>query len=188
MKNFMNGEKKWIITRVDGLIASVSMDWGGAERVFAQLSRFSPARYAGAESVKVTTAELFELAKTVAWDDLLLFGTPFQKEVWKAVFQLTHPAPAGVGLLSYTELAESLGKGPGVRAVAHALALNPVPVIIPCHLVIPKESVARLQEVIEENALFRWETLYMVDRYIDYGEYAFGTAVKRELIQYHLNQ
>lgn len=188
MQNYMNGEKKWIITRVDGLIASVSMDWSGAERVFSQLARYSPARYSYAESVKVSTAELFELASKLTWEDLLLFGTPFQKEVWKAVFELTHPAPKAVGLLSYTELAESLGKGPGVRAVAHALGLNPAPVIIPCHLVIPKESVARLQEVVEENGLFRWETLYMVDRYIDYGEYAFGTAVKRDLIQYHLNQ
>ncbi|MBQ2069096.1 MAG: methylated-DNA--[Bacteroidales bacterium] len=184
----MNKDKQWIITRVDGLVASVSMDWSGAERVFAQLSRLSPARYSSAESVKISTSELFELAANLTWDDLLLFGTPFQKEVWKAVFDITHPAPQAVGLLSYTELAESLGKGPGVRAVAHALALNPVPVIIPCHLVIPKESVARLQEVVEENGLFRWETLYMVDRYIDYGEYAFGTAVKRELIQLHLNR
>jgi len=39
----------------------------------------------------------------------------------------------------------------------------------------------------EENGLFKRETLYMVDRYVDYGEYAFGTALKRELIHIHLN-
>ena len=75
-----------------------------------------------------------------------------------------------------------------MRAVAHAIGLNPIPVIIPCHLVIPKESLERLQELNEEeNGLFKRETLYMVDRYVDYGAYAFGTALKRELIHIHLN-
>lgn len=182
------GDTEWIVTKVDGLLASVSINYDGAARVLAQMAGVSPAKYSAVECSKISTAELFEVSESLKWEDFLLFGTPFQKEVWRAMFELTHPSGRPVRLLSYSSLAESLGKGSGVRAVAHAVGLNPVPVIIPCHLVIPKESVARLQEVIEENGLFRWETLYMVDRYIDYGEYALGPALKRELIHIHINQ
>ena len=87
-----------------------------------------------------------------------------------------------VKILSYTDFAEQIGKASGVRAVAHALACNPVPVIVPCHLVIPKESLERIQAIQKENGLFSWKALYIVDSRIDYGEYALGPALKRELI------
>lgn len=183
----MDGEKTWIITRVDGKIASVSIDYKGAAALLAKMAAFSPSRFSKVETCKISVTELFRIAHDISWEDLLVFGTPFQQTVWKALFDLTHPADKGVKLICYTDFAESLGKGPGVRAVAHAIGLNPLPVIIPCHLVIPKESIERLHDLEEENGLFKWETLYMVDKYIDYGEYAFGTALKRELIQIHLN-
>ena len=184
----MKGEKEWILTRVDGKIASVSIDYKGAAALLAKISSFSPSKFGKVETGKITVTELFQLSQNLVWDDLMVFGTPFQQTVWKALFDLTHPAEIGVKLICYTDFAESLGKGPGVRAVAHAIGLNPIPVIIPCHLVIPKESLERLQELNEEeNGLFKRETLYMVDRYVDYGEYAFGTALKRELIHIHLN-
>ncbi|MBQ9186069.1 MAG: methylated-DNA--[Bacteroidales bacterium] len=185
----MEREKTWIITRVDGLIASVSIDYKGAAALLAKMSAFSPSKYAKVETAKISTPELFDLAASARWEDLLLFGTPFQQMVWKALFDLTHPSDQSVRLISYSEFAESLGKGPGVRAVAHAVGLNPVSVIIPCHLIIPKESIERLHDLNEEeNGLFKRETLYMVDRYIDYGEYQFGTALKRDLIHIHLNR
>ena len=183
-----SGERKWIVTRVDGKIASVSVDYKGAANILAKMAAFSPSKFSRAETFKVSVTELFDMAQDLAWEDLLVFGTPFQQTVWKALFGLTHPAANGAKLICYTDFAESLGKGPGVRAVAHAIGLNPIPVIIPCHLVIPKESIERLHDLEEENGLFKWETLYMVDKYIDYGEYAFGTALKRELIQIHLNR
>lgn len=185
----MNGEKKWIVTRVDGKIASVSIDYKGAAALLAKMSAFSPSKYSKVETEKVSVTELFDIAENASWDDLLVFGTPFQQSVWKALFCLTHPAENGVKLVCYTDFADSLGKAPGVRAVAHAIGLNPLPVIIPCHLVIPKESLEKLRALNEEeNGLFKKETLYMVDRYIDYGEYAFGTALKRDLIHLHLNR
>ena len=183
----MERDLQWIITRVDGKIASVSTDYKGAARVWAGIAALPPARVGSVDCRKITTDEVFSLSDSVTWDDLLLLGTPFQKSVWKALFDLTHgPEPAR--LLSYTQLAESLGKGPGVRAVAHAVGLNPVAVIIPCHLIIPKESLERLHGLEEENGLFKWETLYMVDQTVDYGEYALGAALKRRLIQIHMNR
>jgi O6-methylguanine-DNA--protein-cysteine methyltransferase len=139
----MERDLQWIITRVDGKIASVSTDYKGAARVLAGIAALPPARVGSVDCRKITTDEVFSLSDSVTWDDLLLLGTPFQKSVWKALFDLTHgPEPAR--LLSYTQLAESLGKGPGVRAVAHALSLHPVAVSHPPHLIMPKESLERL--------------------------------------------
>ena len=73
----------------------------------------------------------------------------------------------------------------GVRAVAHAVALNPVAYIIPCHLVVPKESMDRSREIrtrAEDSTLFKGSDLYLLDT-LDVGDYAYGSALKRELIK-----
>lgn len=62
---------------------------------------------------------------------LALDGTGFQKQVWAAIAKIPYGST-----VTYTELAESINHPNAVRAVAHATALNPVPVIIPCHRVI----------------------------------------------------
>ena len=58
-------------------------------------------------------------------------GTPFQEAVWEA---LTH-VPYGT-TVTYGALAARLGQPRAVRAVAQALARNPVAVIVPCHRVV----------------------------------------------------
>lgn len=57
-------------------------------------------------------------------------GTAFQQRVWKALKDI----PAG-STLSYTELAVTIGKPKGARAVARACASNKIAVAIPCHRV-----------------------------------------------------
>lgn len=42
--------------------------------------------------------------------------------------------------VSYSELASAVGHGSAARAVGGAMAANPVPVIIPCHRVLPKSG------------------------------------------------
>ena len=60
-----------------------------------------------------------------------LKGTNFQLKVWEGLLQI----PVG-SLTSYGQLARSLGMPTSTRAVAHAVARNPVAYIIPCHRVI----------------------------------------------------
>lgn len=60
-----------------------------------------------------------------------LRGTNFQLRVWEGLLQL----PPG-HLVSYGELASHLGAARSARAVAAAVARNPVGWIIPCHRVI----------------------------------------------------
>jgi O-6-methylguanine DNA methyltransferase len=58
-------------------------------------------------------------------------GTPFQQAVWRA---LTH-IPFGE-TRSYQQLADAIGQPQAVRAVANAIARNPISWFIPCHRVI----------------------------------------------------
>jgi AraC family transcriptional regulator, regulatory protein of adaptative response / methylated-DNA-[protein]-cysteine methyltransferase len=58
-------------------------------------------------------------------------GTAFQQRVWQAL----RDVPAGK-TESYTSLARRIGSPNAVRAVASALAANPLAVAIPCHRVV----------------------------------------------------
>jgi len=58
-------------------------------------------------------------------------GTPFQREVWKALREI----PAGT-TLSYGELARKVGREGASRAVGTANGANPIPIVVPCHRVI----------------------------------------------------
>lgn len=186
----MDPDLEWTVTTIDGKIASVSTDFEGASKVMSDLQSVPYKSVTEVNCRKISTCELFELSENIRWDALRLFGTEFQKEVWKKLFDLTHSEDGSkcqAALTSYSDFAESMGKGPGVRAVAHAIGLNPVAVIIPCHLIIPKETMQRLLAMQSVN-LFKWKALYTLDGNIDYGEYALGAALKHKLIGLHLSR
>ncbi|XID74494.1 bifunctional transcriptional activator/DNA repair enzyme AdaA [Alkanindiges sp. WGS2144] len=58
-------------------------------------------------------------------------GTNFQVAVWRTLLNI----PVGA-LVSYSDIASSLGSPSASRAVANAIGANPVAFIIPCHRVI----------------------------------------------------
>ncbi|MEK9660457.1 MAG: methylated-DNA--[protein]-cysteine S-methyltransferase, partial [Alphaproteobacteria bacterium] len=58
-------------------------------------------------------------------------GTPFQLKVWDALLRI----PPGA-TVSYAGLAGRLGRPAAARAVAGAVAFNPVSWLIPCHRVL----------------------------------------------------
>jgi methylated-DNA-[protein]-cysteine S-methyltransferase len=58
-------------------------------------------------------------------------GTPFQREVWKALRTIRCGET-----ISYTKLAERIGRPAAVRAVGLANGANPIGVVVPCHRVI----------------------------------------------------
>ena len=62
-------------------------------------------------------------------------GTVFQQRVWQALCAI----PAGQ-TLSYSELALRLGMPTGARAVASAVAANPIAVAVPCHRVVRNDG------------------------------------------------
>jgi O-6-methylguanine DNA methyltransferase len=117
--------------------------------------------------------------------------------VWRRLFDLTHEedgSPKAPRLISYSDFADLCQNKAGVRAVAHAIGLNPAAVVIPCHLVIPKESIDYIKGVQEkaQSTIFKGDDISMEkllqDKGIDFGEYALGRKMKRELIQKELSQ
>ena len=64
---------------------------------------------------------------------ILLLGTRFQLQVWEKLLEAREGET-----LSYSNLAESIGKPAAVRAVSNAVAGNPVAYLVPCHRVIGK--------------------------------------------------
>ncbi|MCJ7722964.1 MAG: bifunctional helix-turn-helix domain-containing protein/methylated-DNA--[protein]-cysteine S-methyltransferase [Anaerolineales bacterium] len=86
---------------------------------------------------------------------LFLRGTNFQIKVWEALLSI----PLG-HVTTYQDIAFAIGNPKAVRAVANAVAHNPLPVIIPCHRVIRSIGV--------------------------FGEYAYGTARKRAILGWEM--
>jgi AraC family transcriptional regulator of adaptative response/methylated-DNA-[protein]-cysteine methyltransferase len=66
---------------------------------------------------------------------LVMQGTPFQQDVWKALQAIPYGETR-----SYQEQAGLLGKPRAVRAVAQANGDNRISIIIPCHRVIGKDG------------------------------------------------
>ena len=62
---------------------------------------------------------------------LLLDGTPFQKEVWKALQQIPYGET-----VTYGDIAKKIGRPKAARAVGGANGKNYIPIVIPCHRVI----------------------------------------------------
>lgn len=209
----METDRKWIVVRIDGKIAAVSTDYRQLAKISAQISETSGNRrqkagksgrrsrpesedgniYSEIRATAVSFEEIWRMKQDIRWDDLMLFGTDFQKQVWKKLWELTHPqVQEGEAehpeLVSYSDFAELCQNRAGVRAVAHAIGLNPISVIIPCHLVIPKESIDKMKEIQKkaEATIFKGDDLCMdsilSDSSIDFGEYSMGRRLKRELI------
>jgi len=58
-------------------------------------------------------------------------GTPFQRDVWKALLTIPYGETR-----SYGDIARQIGRPTAVRAVGLANGRNPLPIVVPCHRVI----------------------------------------------------
>ena len=210
----METDRKWIVVRIDGKVAAISKDYRLLAEISARIA--SPQKsdkrntksdlpYQKITAETVSFDEIWMLRQEASWEDLLLFGTEFQKKVWRKLWELTHAReiPDQVGddtererdearpatrLISYSDFAELCQNRAGVRAVAHAIGLNPISVVIPCHLVIPKESIDKMKEINKkaEATIFKGDDLclssILKNETIDFGNYAWGPDLKRKLI------
>jgi len=64
-----------------------------------------------------------------------LEGTHFQQTVWEELMRIPFAKT-----LSYEDIARQMGDIKLTRAVASAIAKNPIPILIPCHRVIGKDG------------------------------------------------
>lgn len=86
--------------------------------------------------------------------NLLLKGTNFQINVWRALLRI----PRGQ-VASYQDIAGLIGRPRASRAVASAVAVNPVAYLIPCHRVIAKSGKIHLYRwgTARKKAMVGWE-------------------------------
>lgn len=186
---------KWILVRIDGKIAALSTDYRQLARIASALAKGDGTKpYEKITATTVGSDEVWRLKQEASWEDLMLFGTEFQKKVWRKLWELAQPDTdeprkgKAINLICYSDFAELCQNRAGVRAVAHAIGLNPVSVIIPCHLVIPKESIDKIRNIHKkaEATIFKGDDLcissILSDSSIDFGEYALGKELKRKLI------
>lgn len=181
--------QKWVVLRVDGKVAGISTDYTVLSRVIKHLVGDGVV----CEEIVAKTVDfsyVWELRNTLHWDDLYIIGSAFQKKVWRILYDLTHDETGfsgAKGLYSYSNIAQMCDNLPGVRSVAHAIGLNPISVVIPCHLVIPKESKEKIDEI-QKNAevtLFKGDGICFTNL-IDFGEYALGKDLKTMIIAQEL--
>ena len=104
--------------RVEDTLASVQREWPAATLVWqANLSRM--------------LVDMFALQPPAQPHTLVLGGTPFQLQVWRALLDIQ---PAEV--VSYGDLARAISSPGASRAVGSAVGRNPIAWFIPCHRVL----------------------------------------------------
>jgi O-6-methylguanine DNA methyltransferase len=193
----MDNDQKWIVVRIDGKIAAISTDYAALAAVSARLAQQKSISNMHVCADTVSFEEVWALRHSARWDDIVLFGTDFQKKVWRRLFDLTHDQdglPLAPRMICYSDFAELCQNKAGVRAVAHAISLNPIAVVIPCHLVIPKETIDKIRDIRKkaESTIFKGEGLcinsILGKKGIDFGEYALGKKIKKALIQLEHSQ
>ena len=191
----MDNNRNWIIVRIDGKIAAISTDYRHLASITARLAKDGKARHSEITAKTAGFDEIWQLKETARWEDMMLFGTDFQKKVWRKLYDMVHnddSVSATPRLICYSDFAELCQNRAGVRAVAHAIGLNHISVLIPCHLVVPKEAIDKMKLINKkaESTIFKGDDLCMKsileDNSIDFGEYALGRKLKRELIKMEL--
>jgi len=136
------------------------VDENNRQAVVERLRRnWRAARLVHSESATRQYVEAIFSRKKTASKNLTLFlkGTNFQIKVWEALLRIP-PAK----MVSYEDIARIVCTPRATRAVANAVANNPIAYLIPCHRVIRKTGV--------------------------FGEYRWGTSRKKALLAWEASR
>jgi methylated-DNA-[protein]-cysteine S-methyltransferase len=142
-KKFQNNAQEWVYVLPDSPLGPLWLsftDRGLAALEFAgdnslSLQHDDPLPNHLIPRIETARRELTAYFNGVPTDFAVLIldphGTPFQLRVWQELRRI----PYGT-TISYAELARRVGNPKASRAVGQANAVNPIPLIIPCHRVI----------------------------------------------------
>jgi len=114
----------------------VAVEWADSQSIFdAYLARLSRPITPNERKIKPYAKELFEYlnGKRTAFTipiDWTLF-TSFQREALQAVYRIPYGETR-----TYIDIAREINRPNAYRAVGAANAMNPMPLVIPCHRVI----------------------------------------------------
>ena len=120
-------------------VVRVSFEEEPEDGVLAEVAaRFGP-RIVGSDRELATTRDAFEAYFAGEGDphglpvDLSLVAAPFRH----AVLETLHDEVAPGQVVTYGQLARRAGNPRAYRAAATACARNPIPILVPCHRVLP---------------------------------------------------
>ena len=115
-------------------LAFVDEDW---EYEFARLKSSWPSAMLKRDDAQAASlaAKMFDASRPANRYSLWVKGTNFQLQVWRALLAV----PQGK-VIHYQALATHLGRQDATRAVANAVAANPIGYLIPCHRVLRKSG------------------------------------------------
>ncbi len=100
-----------------------------------------------------------------------LYGTAFQKKVWEKLLTI----PLGK-TISYKDLAGKIDENAKFyRAIGGAVGKNPLCVIVPCHRVLPNDSVKQRQKKAKSIKTFELAEV---------GKFGGGSTLKQELLNF----
>lgn len=120
------------------LIGSISIAEDGTGRIiglFLPNQNLAPMEENETEALSMAAAQVNEYlsGRRTEFDlDTELEGTDFFKDVMNAISRIPYGETR-----TYSELADMAGHRGAYRAVGTACASNPIPIIIPCHRVVP---------------------------------------------------
>ena len=120
-----------------GLAFAVGEGEAAKAEAFADMRRrFPHARLReDAAAVRALAERIFDARAPKGQLKLLLHGSPFQVQVWRALLAI----PPGA-LVAYDDIAAKIGKPTASRAVGSAVGANPISFLVPCHRVIRKSG------------------------------------------------
>ena len=120
-----------------GLSALGFADPGEEAAVRADLTaRFPFARFVEDDrTARDWAARIFEARPGESRLDLALYGTPWRRQVWRALLRIP-PAKT----VSYRDIAADVRSAKASRAVGAAVGANPVSFLIPCHRVLATDG------------------------------------------------
>ena len=101
------------------------------------LTAFAHEHFPGEQIVPSIVDSMFQVQEYLSGQrrafevTLDLQGTPFQKEVWRALQEIPYGETS-----TYGQVAERLGRPGAAQAVGQACGANPAPLVVPCHRVL----------------------------------------------------
>jgi len=141
-----------IVSHGDAVIALEFCDEGEQAALQLLESRFPAAHFTRNDTLaEIIAAEIIDRSGIIRIEAC---GSPFRIAVWEQMLQLDEGET-----IAYSQLAARCGCPRAVRAVATAVASNPVGWIIPCHRIVRSDgSIGRFRWTpARKRAMIEWE-------------------------------
>ena len=114
-------------------VYAVSLSKSAALKMEKKLASFFDVIEKGAPDDRIAVAFANYFSNGIfepALEPVFLWGTDFQKAVWRQLSSLGRGEST-----TYGNIAKQIGSGSAARAVGNAVGANPIPILVPCHRV-----------------------------------------------------